>query len=455
MSARLLIIALDATDLCLLQRHIGAGRLPVIAALRTHGRFKTLSASACATDAALWAAFHYGTEIGEHGRYHDYLRLENGRYGLAVQNEQQRDAIWDELSRRGMRVAVFDLPKSRAPTPINGLHLTDWLVHGRTFPRPLSYPVELAEEVLNRFGEAPHSRCDRICEELIDTQISQVLGHLQQSVSMKRLAALFYLAREPWDCFAVSFKEIHCCSHGFWNLIDPGHPAHDRARSSRLGDPSVGIFQDIDRAVGDLVTAAGPNAEVIVFSTSDFQANGTVDHLLPEIVLQLNKFLWNHGAALLPPRSNWGVKMLPYNENACALRLSCKSRAYGAPPDGGRATTIKELEEILRKICDPATGAAIFEAFHRPSTDHAGMRSHSLPDMLLVPRTGVFPQKAVSPELGCIVGQVPGWRPGNHRDGGFVIARGPAVEAMIGGVDSLAQLGRAASNALLTGLLMT
>ena len=455
MSARLLIIALDATDLCLLQRHIGAGRLPVIAALRTHGRLKTLSASACATDAALWASFHYATEIGEHGRYHDYVRLEDGRYGLAVKDEQQRDSIWDELSRHGMRVAVFDLPKSRAPTPINGLHLTDWLVHGRTFPRPLSYPVELAEEVLTRFGAAPHSRCERICEELTDAQISQVLTHLRQSVSMKRRAALSYLAREPWDCFAVGFKEIHCCSHGFWNLIDPGHPAHDGARSSRLGDPSVGIFQDIDRAVGDLVTAAGPTSEVIAFSTSDFQANGTVHHLLPKIVPKLNKLLWNQGLASLPPRANWGVKMLPYNENACALRLSCMSRAHGAPPEGARATTIKELEEILRKISDPATGETIFEAFHRPSSDYAGTRSQSLPDMLLVPRAGVLPQMAVSPELGCILVEVPCWRPGNHRDGGFVIARGTAVEAMIGGVDSLAQLSRAASDMLLTRLLLT
>jgi len=455
MSARLLIIALDATDARLLQRHIGAGRLPVIAALQTEGLFKTLSASACATDAALWASFHYGTEIGEHGRYHDYLRLEDGRYGLAVQNEQQRDAIWDDLSRRGMRVAVFDLPKSRAPSPINGLHLVDWLVHGRTFPRPLSYPVELADEVLDRFGEAPPSHCDRICEDLTDDQISKVLGHLRQSVSMKRLAALFYLAREPWDCFAVSFKEIHCCSHGFWNLIDPAHGSQDLARSSRLGDPSADIFQDIDRAVGDLVTAAGPNSELIVFSTSDFQANGTVHHLLPQIVLQLNKFLWNHGAASLPPRSNWGVKMLPYNENACALRLSCLSRAYGAAPDGGRATTINELEEILRKISDPATGQTIFEAFHRPSSEYAGARAHRLPDMLLVPRAGAFPNMAVSPDLGCIVGEVPGWRPGNHRDGGFVIARGTAVEAMIGGVESLAQLSRAASSSLPPRLVLT
>jgi hypothetical protein len=188
---------------------------------------------------------------------------------------------------------------------------------------------------------------------------------------------------------------------------------------------------------------------VIVFSTSDFQANGSAYHLLPQIVLRLNKYIRNHGAALLGPRSIWVVKMLPYGENACALRVSCGSRRDEAPPGGSRAMAIDALEDILRKISDPATGETIFEAFHRPSSDYTGTRSRSLPDMLLVPRTGVFPQSALSPELGYIARDVPRWRPRNHRDGGFVIARGSAVEESVGEVDSLAQLGRVPRNTLL------
>jgi predicted AlkP superfamily phosphohydrolase/phosphomutase len=449
MSARLLIIGLEATDLSLVQRHAGEGRLPAIAGLSAHGRLKTFSASVRATDAALWASFQYAAEVGEHGRYSDFVRLRSGPFGLAVKDEQEREAIWDELSRHGMRVAVFDLPKSRAPRAINGIHLADWLVHGRLFPRPLSYPATLAGEVVNRFGEAPPSRCAPTCDELADAQVLETLDHLRTSVSMKRAAALYYLAQERWDCFLVNFKEMHCCSHGYWNLIDPGHPAHDRARALRLGDPSIAILQDIDRAVGDLIAAAGPDSEVIVFSTSGFEANGSASHLLPKIVTQLNKYIWNHGVGLLQPKSNWAVKMLPYVENACALRVSPSSRAGEAPPDAGSATTIDALEDILLRMSDPATGKTIFEACHRPSSNYAGTASRSLPDMLLVARAGVIPQSAVSAELGYIASKVPRWRPGNHRDGGFVIGRGSAVEEMVGGVDSLAQLGRVPRNTLL------
>ncbi|HEY1725743.1 MAG TPA: alkaline phosphatase family protein [Steroidobacteraceae bacterium] len=449
MSARLLIIGLEATDLSLVERHIGEQRLPVLSALRTHGHLTTLAAGACATDAALWASFQYAAEVGEHGRYHDIVRLQSGRFGLAVQEEQERETIWDELSNHGMRVAVFDLPKSRAPKPINGIHLADWLVHGRTFPRPLSYPMSLAEEVVSRFGEAPPSRCGRTSEDLTDAQIEETLGHLRNSVSMKRAAALSYLEAEHWDCLLVNFKEMHCCSHGYWHLIDATHPAHDRARALRLGDPSTDVLQCIDRAIGDLVAAAGQNSEVIVFSTSGFQANGSASHLLPNIVLALNSYLRSHEAALKGAESNWVAQMLPYGENACALRVSRGSRGEQAAPGANRAMAIDALQGILQNLSNAATGEPIFEAFHRPSSDYSGSRSLTLPDMLLVPRVGVFPQSANSPELGCIASDVPRWRPGNHRGGGFVIARGSLVEQAAGAAKSLAQLGQIPRNILL------
>jgi len=451
MSARMLIVGIEAADLSLVERHVGAGRVPMIAAVRDAGRLQHLSENPAATDAAMWASFQYAAELGDHGRYHDVLRLANGRLGLAVHDEHARKTVWDQLSDAGLRVAVFDIPKCRAPRHINGIHLADWLVHGRTFPRPASYPARLADDVLARFGAAPPSRCGQTCAELNDVEILEHLEQLRRSVSMKRGAALSYLSEERWDCFLVNFKELHCCSHGYWHLIDPQHPAHDAARALRLGDPSAGILQDIDRALAELIDAAGPEAELLLFSTSGFQPNGSASHLLPQIVVQLNKRLWNYGAATLPPKSIWGVKMLPYNENACALRVAAATRAgpAGAPQSADRAAIFDALEILLKRLSDPATGEAIFEAIHRPSSECAGARAHTLPDLLLIPRAGVLPRGAVSPELGCIAGDVPRWRPGNHRQGGFALARGERVEPTIAPVESLAQLGRALLRTLL------
>src|SRR5262249_33852679 len=158
-TARLLIIALDGADGILLDRRSADGSLPHLAAVRQRGRAKRLAAPPGLTDDAHWASFQYAVDVGEHGRYHYWMRLSNGRFGLAQTDEEDRETFWDRLARHERRVAILDVPKCRAPRPINGIHLADWLVHGRTFAKPLSYPASLAREIEEQFGSAPPSHC--------------------------------------------------------------------------------------------------------------------------------------------------------------------------------------------------------------------------------------------------------------------------------------------------------
>jgi hypothetical protein len=66
MTARLLMIALDAADSRLLEEGIIADAFPNLAALSAHGRVKRLIVP-YDTDDALWASFQYGIPVGEHG----------------------------------------------------------------------------------------------------------------------------------------------------------------------------------------------------------------------------------------------------------------------------------------------------------------------------------------------------------------------------------------------------
>lgn len=161
------------------------------------------------------------------------------------------------------------------PQPAADKRLTPGrLVRPRTlFPKPRSQPTELAAEVVDRFGPAPASRCGHAQPDLADDDIRDFVRNLRASAAMKRAAGLHFLASEPWDLFLLAIKEGHCASHVFWDF-DPGHPAHDPGRRARLGDPVMAILRDIDAAVGDLLGAAGPAAEVVVFSTNDFEPTG-------------------------------------------------------------------------------------------------------------------------------------------------------------------------------------
>src|SRR5579872_1989591 len=159
MPARLLVVALDGADGRLLDRATLDGTLPTLSALRSRGRAWRLSSTPADTDDSLWASFQYGVGTGEHGRYECFLDDDYGGRRNAPDEEIDRETFWDRLSSQGHHVAVLDIPKCRRPRALNGIHLADWLVHGRYFPAPVSYPAALAEEIVARFGPALPSQC--------------------------------------------------------------------------------------------------------------------------------------------------------------------------------------------------------------------------------------------------------------------------------------------------------
>lgn len=445
MTTRLLMIALDGADAALLDQWSGDGTLPQLAALRARGSVARLSAPAGISDDGLWASFQFGSGLGEHGRYHWQQRLASGQMGMTVGDEADREAFWNALSSHGMRVAVVDVPKCGAPRPLNGLHLVDWLVHGRYFRTPRSYPDVLAEAVVEQFGPAPPSSCGVEGSALSDQEVGEMVANLRTSVAQKRAAACHFLGTEPWDLFLVGFKEAHCAGHHLWDLADARPPHGDADRAARLGDPLRTIFSDLDAAVGALVDAAGPDAIVTVFSTTDMEPNGTLMHLMPDVLRALNRRLgggpWaraaRHVRRLLRVPAPPLFELLPYNENAAALRLH-------APRGAGRnaawrTAMLEAAESLLRVLTDAETGRPVIAGIDRPSSEHAGARSAQLPDLLVRYVPGSLPRAITSPQLGRFEAELPAVRPGNHAAGGLVILRGAPLEA-VRGMSDLGQL---------------
>jgi predicted AlkP superfamily phosphohydrolase/phosphomutase len=445
MSARLLMIALDGADGALLDRWSADGTLPNLAALRARGGATRLSAPEGITDDALWASFQYSAGLGGHGRYHWLQRLDSGKMDMAYLNEAGREAFWHTISSQGARVAVFDVPKCGLPGPMNGIHLVDWLVHGRYFSEPKSYPESLAAEVVGQFGPAPPSRCGDNVRSRSNADLQEVIANLRTSVARKRCAGLHYVASETWDLFVIAFKEAHCAGHQLWDLADPRHADHDPARAALLGEPYRTILMDLDAAVGDLVAAVGQNAPIAVFSTSDMEPNATLEHLMPEIVNRMNRRLGENRltralrrimrrlTSTAPPMQP--CELLPYNENCTALRVNPKQHLLRRSPGNERtkAEMLERVEYLLRELTDADTGQPVVAAIDRPSAKYNGPRAAALPDLLIRYKTGTLPRAVVSPRLGRIEAERPPVRPGNHASGGFLIFAGESfadVKAM-------------------------
>jgi hypothetical protein len=453
--ARFLMIALDGADGASLDRWSGDGTLPNLAALRALGGATRLTSPRGMTDDGIWASFKYSSGMGETGRYHWEQRLESGRMGMAYLNETGSEGFWDKLSNQGMRVMVFDVPKCGVPGQINGMHLVDWLVHGKYFKAPKSYPEELAAEVVEKFGTAPPSRCSYEGPPLTDADVQEVTANLRRSVAQKGAAGVHYLGSEMWDLFLISFKEAHCAGHHLWNLADPGRADEVSKRAAALGEPYQRILMDLDAAVGQLVATVGPESAIAVFSTTDMEPNATLVHLMPEFVKRLNAHLGDgiikRGIRKVLRRALRRIlpigptlqpcELLPYGENCTALRVNARQDLLGrgAGDARGKAERLESIESIFRELTDAETGEPVVAAIDRPSAIHEGARVAALPDLLIICKPGTIPRAIVSPLLGRIEAKRPDARAGNHAAGGFLIYAGESL-ASAKGVQDLGRM---------------
>jgi hypothetical protein len=440
------MVGLDGADGTRLDRWSADGSLPNLAKLREGGVAKAMSAPVGVTDDGLWASFQYGCGLGEHGRYHYLQRNAGGAFDMAFRAETRRPRFWDALSDAGRRVAVLDVPKCAPPRPINGVHLADWMVHGRYFDAPLSYPEPLAAEVVARFGAAPRSLCDHAVPCPGDAEAHELIANLRTSLERKRAAALHLLSTEPWDLFLVAFKEAHCAGHAFWELADDSASEAGAARNLRLGDPYRAVLKQLDAVIGDLVEAAGSDASVVVFCTTEMEANGTIEHLLPQIVSRMNRRLGDTlfakaarrvRARLMRTSAPPPCELLPYTENCAAFRLNGDLARLGAV-----------VESLIRGLVDVETGRPVTASVDRPSAQLAGPLAGALPDLLVRISSGLAPSAVVSPILGRIEADPPPMRPGNHALGGGMVFLTGAADASADTVTAIEDLGPLAQRLL-------
>lgn len=455
MTARLLMIGLDGADGRMLDRATRDGTLPNLAALRARGHGWALSSAPSATDDALWASFQYGGDVGEHGRYSYQLSPPSQPSIKAITAETDRETFWDKLSQSDTRIAVFDVPKCRQPRPLNGIHLADWLVHGRYFQDgPVSYPPMLAGEVLRRFGAAPPSLCSYEPPTFSDADVRTARDNLLHAVGQKRAAGLHYLATEPWDLFIIAFKEAHCASHLFWEFADPEHIKYDATRVARLGNPVFDILKTQDEAVGALIAAAGLGANIVVFSTSDFMPNGSLRHLMSPIVQRVNLHMISRARQRVVNAARrvlslgpapYACQLMNYSDNAVALRVprrtSDNNRRY--------ARRLDQIEALVRELKDADDGKPVVAAVTRPASEHNGAHAADLPHLLLHFRANICPAAVTSPHLGRIEGTRPdNIRSGNHLAGGFAFAAGPGLHDAAAQVGSLQDFAALAADVL-------
>jgi len=244
---RVLVVGWDGASYELLDPLLAAGRLPNVARLARRGRTAVLDSTIVPISSAAWVSAVTGGTPGQHGVY-DFFDPLPDSYDVRLTSARSNrlPPLWRVLGWQGLRSLVFGVPLTWPPEEIEGVMVTGML---SPFDADYTWPPELADELRAR-GFQPDLGIWRENLELTPQRMEQQLA-IKRDVLLEQLAG-------DWDFAMVVFKSLDVLSH--------------RAYDGDPGGAVAGWMVELDRVLGDLLDAVGPDVNVLLVSDHGFHA---------------------------------------------------------------------------------------------------------------------------------------------------------------------------------------
>ena len=264
-------IGLDAAEPSLVEKWMADGHLPNLQRLRDQGAYTRLNNFEYYRAETPWTTFLTGASPHNTGywspvKFHqaDYSAEEIGAYDF--QEHPPFYALKD-----GHRVAVFDMPQAPLSDTVNGIQVLAWGAHSPMTPSH-SLPANLLQDIIEQHGEHPTLREDH-ASTLDVAALDELRQKLEVGIDRRAKICQDLLQREPWDLLLTIFGETHSAGHYFWHLSQEDHPLYPVVGGKLAQDPLLSVFKAVDRAVGDIISAAPANAHILVFAAHGMGSN--------------------------------------------------------------------------------------------------------------------------------------------------------------------------------------
>lgn len=377
-SPRVVVVSLDGTPYTLIRRMMDEGRMPNLAALAAQGTLRQMDSVWPWVSSVAWATFMTGCNPGKHGIFGFVDRdLATGRTYIPTARHLRAPTLWEVLSQAGKRVAVFNVPVTYPPRPVNGL-----LVGCFLSPKleKATYPPDLAATLQGlgyRIDTDPWLARESKAKMLQDIE----------DVLERRIRTLFhFLEEERWDFFMMHVMETDRLHHFLWREMETGEPRDLAAGFYR-------VYARVDAMLDRLREHLDEATTLFVLSDHGFCG---IDK-----EVYVNRWLADQGWLRLrtvPPDPQKGVAEVDPASRAYSLdpgRVFVNLK--GREPTGGVEPTDYEAvrEEIAAAavdLRDPESGRPFFRrAFRREELYH-GPYLEQAADLILAPYDGYDPK---------------------------------------------------------------
>lgn len=207
---RHLVLGLDGATFDLLDPLIQAGDLPFLARVASEGARARLESVYPPKTIPAWYSFATGRDPGELGIF-GFTEPDGGPgRSKIVQTFRPAEALWDRLSRRGIRVGVLNFPL-RAGYSLNG-----FIVPGMLSERPATYPPSLRDELERALGgpylpELPPYR---------ESERRAWLDLAVRGVTQQASASEYLIERFHPEFLFVLIRETDRVQHQHWEELE-------------------------------------------------------------------------------------------------------------------------------------------------------------------------------------------------------------------------------------------
>ena len=256
---RCLVIGLDGAEPSLVWPWAAQGKLPNLAQLIQKGAHGPLRSTIPPISAAAWVTFLTGQHPSHHGVF-DFRNYNPRKYSfqdaeIVSSSSFAGSTVLDVAGAHGRRVGAVTVPITYPAWAINGV-----MVSGYPTPdasKSFTHPPGLGPTMGNLTENSSLFRASSPADVLVE---------LNRLTRARARATVELLTKEDYDLLTLVIGSTDRAHHDFWRHHDPSYPTHDPDEASKLGDAILQVYQEADKAVGDLLAAVEKNTTVIIMS---------------------------------------------------------------------------------------------------------------------------------------------------------------------------------------------
>lgn len=466
---RVLVIGLDGGTFDVLLPLVEKGLLPNISRILHDGSWGRLNSTIPPFTPVAWSTFSTGQNPGGHGvltfEKRDQFHYHQGVKGF-VDSRQLQNTLWDILSASDKRVGVMNVPLTYPPHPINGAMITGMMTPSSS--HEYTYPLELIEQLDEYVIDVEFIREEDSFRRYDLPPKSEMMAQIQKMTTQRTTNALQLLQEEAWDFFMVVYTSTDRISHFFWDDLTA------IIKNTTVPDPQISdlvlqYFAELDSDIGKLIEQMGQNSTVMFMSDHGFGPSPT-RRFYVNVWLEQQGFLRRRKSQGLWDKEYWRVqigrnkhlkkllrRIIPQSTqdkvttssrsqsvsiidwertqayfvviyfHVCGIDINLRgTKAQGIVSPGDEYETLRDRLIQAAKLLRDEQGQPIVDFVARREEVFSGPYISTMPDIILVFNPDYVGFKSMAGSQ--LIEPNEPFRPGEHRQDGIFLAKGPEIE---------------------------